>query len=180
MKQLLSTVFALSALLLPSACTFVTLGPADEGGDRDEQVIDASLETEQAPAWPAETAASSQPAAAGCDFSHPSVGATGELITRFHEVAGLVTVLDDCTLLIEDFQFDGNGLDVRLYGAKAGNFSGGLVLSAGLYNWPVGYAGETLEVTLPTGVTLDDFDSVSIWCVTAGVSFGDTTLTQPS
>jgi len=186
MNKLLTATFALSALLLPSACTVVTLGPGDTGEDTEEQVINVSIDDDapmaSTPAQepedePGHEAPSSQPA--GCDFSHPSVGATGELITRYHGVSGLVTVLDDCTLLVEHFEFDGNGLDVRLYGAQGGQFASGFPLSSGLYNWPVGYSDDTLEITLPDGVTLDDFDSVSIWCVSVDVSFGDATLTQP-
>jgi hypothetical protein len=113
--------------------------------------------------------------ASQCDMTHPRVGATGELTTRNHGVTGTVTVLDDCTLLIEDFHYDGGGLDVKLWSGEGGNFSAGVPLSRNLLR-AGGYEAETLTLTLPDEVSLDDFDSISVWCVTVGVSFGDAVL----
>jgi len=41
------------------------------------------------------------------------------------------------------------------------------------------YAGETITARLPGSMTLDDLDGVSVWCVPAGVSFGDGLFAAP-
>jgi hypothetical protein len=82
-------------------------------------------------------------------------------------------VVDDCTIRISGFEFDGNGIDVRIYAGRGGDYSSGFGLSENLVNFPVGYSGETLWLTLPDGTTLDVVDGLSVWCVPVGVSFGD-------
>lgn len=108
-----------------------------------------------------------------CPSTHPRVGSTAEMTTRFHGVSGTVRVVNDCALVIEDFVFDGAGIDVRLYGGADLEFRDGIILSDNLVNSPVGYDGVTMVGVLPEGTTLDDVDAVSVWCVPVGVSFGD-------
>lgn len=112
----------------------------------------------------------------GCDAEHPRAGWTAELETHHHNVSGHLVAVDDCTLELRDFTYDGGGIDVRLVGAHNGDFENGIALSMNLLGEPA--SGGSLIFPLPTGVTLDDFDDLSIWCVAAGVSFGDGTL-QP-
>jgi hypothetical protein len=82
-------------------------------------------------------------------------------------------MVDDCTIRIDGFGFDGNGVNVQLYGATGGAYASGFSLSDNLVNFPTGYANETVWLTLPTGQTLGDVDGLSVWCVPVGVSFGD-------
>ena len=35
------------------------------------------------------------------------------------------------------------------------------------------FASNTIRVTLPVGKTVNDFDSISVWCVPVSISFGD-------
>lgn len=108
----------------------------------------------------------------GCGATHPSVGRTAELVTRFHDVAGTATIVDDCTIVIEGFHFDSRGIDVQIYAARGGDYDAGFSLSDNLIRGAA-YEGETLTLTLPAGRTLDDLDGISVWCVPVGVSFGD-------
>jgi hypothetical protein len=42
-------------------------------------------------------------ASAACGTSSPFVGYQGQLSTIFHDVSGLLTVIDDCTLVVQNF-----------------------------------------------------------------------------
>lgn len=119
------------------------------------------------------------PEPSDCDATHPRVGWTTELSMLFHDVAGTATIVDDCTIVVEDFFFDGNGIDVQMYAATDGNYTQGFSISGQLYNFPTGYHGDTLTLTLPEGPTLDEVDGISVWCVAVGVSFGDGLFAAP-
>ena len=107
-----------------------------------------------------------------CGSTHALVGRTATFTTRFHGVSGTARVVDDCTIAIEGFEYDGRGIDVRVYAGLGGNFDAGFPISDDLVRGAA-YAGETLTLALPAGRTLDDLDSLSVWCVDVGVSFGD-------
>lgn len=111
-----------------------------------------------------------------CPSTHDKVGQTAQLTTRLHGVTGTVRVANDCAIVIEDFVFDGAGIDVRIYGGADLDFREGIIMSENLVNSPVGYDGVTLVGVLPEGTTLDDLGAVSIWCVPVGLSFGDALL----
>ena len=105
-----------------------------------------------------------------CDATHALVGTTAALSERFHDVSGTVRVVDDCTLEIENFTFDGGGLDVRITVAEGTDYANGTALTGDLLGDPID--GETMTLPLPTGLSLDDFDHISVWCVAAGEDFG--------
>ncbi len=107
----------------------------------------------------------------GCAATHPMVGATAVLEENFHDVGGIAQIIDDCTIEIREFTFDGTGIDVRLYGGLGGDYDDGFSMSDNLLR-AGGYDGETLRFTLPADRTLDDLDGVSVWCVPVGVDFG--------
>ncbi len=126
---------------------------------------------------PAPTAAAAPPAAATPSTSicgrsdNAKVGQIANLKTIAHGVTGKVTVLDNCTLELTGFNYDGKGLpDVFIYGAKAANYASGFAIGPNLFG--VAQTNATIRVTLKEG-ELDKLDGVSIWCVRAGVSFGD-------
>ncbi|NKB33150.1 MAG: c-type cytochrome [Pseudomonadales bacterium] len=109
----------------------------------------------------------------GCTSDHPKVGQTAVFQPGFHDVSGTARIIDDCTIDLENFTFDGGGIDVRVYVGNAGFFDeteGGFAISDDLVG--IAFSGGVLRVTLPAGRTLDDFDSISIWCVAVGISFG--------
>jgi mono/diheme cytochrome c family protein len=108
-----------------------------------------------------------------CEKSHTRVGWYADLATHYHGVSGRVTIVDDCTLRFSNFYYDGNGIDVRVIGAKAGAYGSGFAMGPQLYNYPVGYKTATLDIRLPDGKTMSDLDGVSVWCVAAKISFGE-------
>jgi Electron transfer DM13 len=106
-----------------------------------------------------------------CTKSNAKVGKTATLSTKAHGVSGIATVIDDCTIEIKNFNYDGGGLpDVFVYGAKASNYASGFPIGTNLFG--TRRTNETLRITLKTG-DLDGLDGISIWCVRAGANFGD-------
>jgi hypothetical protein len=109
--------------------------------------------------------------------THPLVGRSVEFVTRSHDVSGTVTILDDRTIEISNFNYDGAGISVYLYNGIGQNFRTPDSQRIGpLLNNGTVYVNETFTVTLPDGLTLDDFNSISVWCEPFNVSFGDVTF----
>jgi mono/diheme cytochrome c family protein len=115
-----------------------------------------------------------------CANSHPHVGWTATFIGKYHGVAGQAIIINDCTIRIDNFEFDGDGLDVRIYGASDGLYQNGFPMTENLYNFPTGYTGETIYALLPTGKTLDDLDGISVWSVYFGLNYGDAVFSSGS
>ena len=112
------------------------------------------------------------PAIADCGAEHALVGAVANLQTRFHEVMGVATIIDDCTVEISDFTFDGEGLSVHAVLGHDADFDSYDVLSDDLReDGP--YDGVTLSLPLREGMSLDGVTHLSIWCIPASASFGD-------
>ncbi len=107
----------------------------------------------------------------GCTKSHVLVGSSLTFSTKAHAVAGTATVIDDCTIHLDDFSFDGGGIDVHVFGGSDGNYSGGVDLTGNLVG--NSFDGGDAVIRLPGGVSLDQFDGLSVWCVPVGFSFGD-------
>lgn len=111
--------------------------------------------------------------ASGCTSNDPRVGQSAIIAGVFHDVAGTATIVDDCTIQITGFAFDGGGIDTRIYLGLNGEFRdtfGGFGISPNLVG--TAYFNNTVTFTLPAGRSLDDFNSISVWCVPVGVSFG--------
>jgi hypothetical protein len=113
-----------------------------------------------------------------CPATHERVGWVADLSTAFHDVAGRAEIVDDCTVVIHDFTYDGTGIDVRIYGGVDGDYDNGYAMTDDLLK-PGGYDGVLLEAVLPEGRTLDDLDGVSVWCVDVGVDFGSGLFAPP-
>ena len=109
----------------------------------------------------------------GASATHPLVGTTAEFSNFTHAISGTLTIIDDRTLEVSNFGYDGGGPSVFFYLGTDGEFSGG---RGGILIGPQlngrSYSGETIRLTLPDGVTLDDFNGVSVWCDIFGVDFG--------
>lgn len=145
---------ALLALTLLSACADPVRLVGGDGGTP----VDVSLPGAQT----------------SCGSTHDAIGRSLTLMTRAHAVAGTARIVDDCTIEIEGFSYDGRGLEVRVYGGNAGAYENGVSLSVDLLG--TAFQDVTAIVRLPTGVNLDDFDGLSVWCVAADASFGDGTF----
>ena len=93
-----------------------------------------------------------------------------------HDVSGTAVIVDNCTVEIRDFTYDGTGLDVRVYGAGASEgFEQGYAMTENLLR-ATPYDGETITATLPDGESLDDLGKVSVWCLDVPVDFGSGTF----
>lgn len=104
---------------------------------------------------------------------YPRAGFRANLSTIAHEVDGFVTIVDEDTLLVENFYYDGLGIVVYFYlGAQnnANAFNNGLEIGPQLVGTP--FDDATFTIDLPPGETLDGYNAISVWCVAAGVSFG--------
>lgn len=106
--------------------------------------------------------------------AHPLVGTTAEFRNFFHDVGGTLTILDDRTLQVTNFTYDGDGPSVYFYTGTDGGYSSaeggeeiGPQLSGRAWN------NETITLNLPAGITLDDFNGVSVWCDRFNANFGD-------
>lgn len=115
----------------------------------------------------------------GCAKTHAKIGWYADLATYAHGVKGRATLTDDCTVTLSGFHYDGNGIDVRLFGGLNKDFVRGFPIGGQLYRPGQPYVNATLPMRLPQGKTLDDLDSVSVWCVAARHNFGDGTLRAP-
>ena len=119
-----------------------------------------------------------------CGSDHPKVGSIAQLVPppgnadQLYMVSGQARIVDNCTIRLENFNYTGRGIRVRVFGGKNGNYASNvvdMVLPNGIDNLVRSrpYVNETFDVSLPTGASLDDFDGVSIWCTGIGESFGD-------
>jgi hypothetical protein len=110
-------------------------------------------------------------AATTCTKLSPKIGQTATLSTRSHGVTGTAKVVDDCTIEIANFNYDGGGLpDVFFYGAKSGNYAGGFAIGENQFDKK--QTNSAIKLTLKDK-ELDNLDGISLWCVRAGVSFGN-------
>jgi mono/diheme cytochrome c family protein len=115
-----------------------------------------------------------------CDATHPKVGQVAELQTFAHQVSGTAVIVDDCTVRVDDFVFDGGGIDVRFYGGVGGNYETGYSMSEQDLRRAGGYDGtEVVYAQLPENRTLDELDGISVWCVPVAASFGDGLFREP-
>ncbi|MEZ4287740.1 MAG: DM13 domain-containing protein [Polyangiales bacterium] len=112
-----------------------------------------------------------------CTNVDPKVGQTAELSTLAHGVSGTATIVDDCTIRLDNFNYDGGGPNVQVYAGPQNGSSGsfeppdGFAISENINGRS--YESETLFITLPGGITLDDFNCVSIWCSDFNANFGE-------
>jgi len=118
--------------------------------------------------------------ATGCGSDHPLVGATAEFTTRFHDVVGTVTVVDNCTIQVSEFGYDGLGPQVYFYLGLDGNFNGPDARIIGEQLNGTVFVNDEIRLNLPGNVSLDDYNSLSVWCADFSISFGDVVLTPPS
>lgn len=114
-----------------------------------------------------------------CGSTSAKIGQTLSFSTLSHRVAGTATIVDDCTIKLEPFTFDGGGIDVRIYAANGlgrDAFNAGTSLTKDFLG--TSFVDGTATFRLPVGVSLDDFTSLSVWCVAAGISFGEGTFSN--
>lgn len=104
---------------------------------------------------------------------YPRTGFRAELQTVAHNVSGQVTIVDEDTLFIEHFYYDGGGASVYFYlGPVSGTFAFGNGLRIGPQLLGTVFQDASFPLDLPAGHTLDGYNAVSVWCELAQFSFG--------
>lgn len=111
-----------------------------------------------------------------CASTHPRVGTSAAFVTLFHGVSGTLHVLDDCTLEINDFTYDGLGPSVFFYAGENRIYEGSEVFYFPFLLTGIQFDNDRLRLRIPEGKTLNDFDSLSVWCFDVRVNFGDAYL----
>mmetsp|Transcript_8361 Transcript_8361/g.26693 ORF Transcript_8361/g.26693 Transcript_8361/m.26693 type:complete len:703 (-) Transcript_8361:14-2122(-) len=115
----------------------------------------------------------------------PFAGRSASLTTRAHDVAGTVTIVDDCTYVVDEFTYDGTGPDVFVYVAPS---------LAGLEEEDVvvdldariarAFDSECLIDQLPGEATFSGVSSsevvLSVWCRAFAANFGEATVKASS
>lgn len=112
-----------------------------------------------------------------CGTSHDNVGYSGYFTTLAHNVSGKATIIDDCTIEITEFTYDGGGPAVYFYGAINHNYSSEQAFPMGAKLSGIVYEGTSITLKLPQNATLDDLTGISVWCVDFNANFGEMTFT---
>ncbi|MAW59861.1 MAG: hypothetical protein CMJ94_03375 [Planctomycetes bacterium] len=110
-------------------------------------------------------------------FEHPRAGWQADLSTLAHQVDGIATIVDHNTVRIDDFDYDGLGIEVYVILAEEdtnASIAQGLRISGDLLGMP--YSGDTVTYDLPAGETVNDYHAISVWCEAAGANFGSGTF----
>ncbi|MEM0933086.1 MAG: DM13 domain-containing protein [Bacteroidota bacterium] len=110
------------------------------------------------------------PQARDCASTHPLVGESRRLrVSTSYGIRGRATVISDCEIQLTNFFYNGSGPAVSLYGGTNGNFDKGIPLSEPIQGRR--FEDETLRVFLPEGTSLDEINSISIWCFQFNIDF---------
>jgi len=123
---------------------------------------------------------------AACVASHahaeltlPQVGWQAELSTFAHSVSGTVTILDDTTIQVDDFTYDGGGIVVYFYLGETNSgaaFASGIPIGPDLRGTSFDGTQAPLVYDLQGEQTLEGLQAISVWCVTASANFGSGTF----
>jgi hypothetical protein len=112
-----------------------------------------------------------------CSQNHSKVGWNGYFSTLAHNVSGKATIIDDCTIYISEFYYDGGGPEVYIYASEDHDYisADAFAISQRISNTE--YDNGSLILTLPDGKTLDDLTGLSVWCVDFAANFGQMEFT---
>lgn len=107
-----------------------------------------------------------------CASTHLKVGEVANLSTVAHSVSGHAEIINNCTLRITNFNYDGGGLpDVYIYGAENGAYTTGFRIGGNIFSNT--FTDGVLQLNILDEDTLDSLDGISVWCEGVSVSFGD-------
>jgi Electron transfer DM13 len=103
------------------------------------------------------------------------------LSTLAHNVRGTVTIVDADTFRVDNFFYDGGGINVHFILAASNNNT--LFRTAGLVTEPnllgTAHNGDSITIDLPAGTTFDGYGAISLWCIPASANFGSGTFASP-
>lgn len=112
------------------------------------------------------------PAPMSCSGTdHPKVGQMAILSTNAHAVSGTATILDNCTIEVTNFNYDGGGPDVLFYVAEGTDYKDGYGLGQRINGMPQN--NSTITLTLAAPSELNTINGISVWCAQFDASFGD-------
>ncbi len=114
--------------------------------------------------------------------SYPRAGWQATLSTNAHNVHGTVTIVDADTFRVDNFFYDGGGIDVHFILAASNDnntFRTARLVADSLPS--PGFLrqvhnGDSVTIDLPAGQTLDGYNAVSLWCIPAQANFGSGTF----
>ena len=164
-------LLALAACSSDSEDTTTSLTESNDATMATDSTEDNASETTEADDMMTESTDSTS--AYSCDNSdHPKVGQLAILSTLHHMVSGQVSILDNCTLEVTSFTYDGEGPTVYFYGGIDNDyvdkgFAIGPQINGQAYN------NATLTLKLESPSQLDEMNGISVWCYDFAVSFGD-------
>lgn len=108
----------------------------------------------------------------------PDIGWIAELKGHHHDVGGTAEILDENTIEIRDFTYDGGGINSRFFLLADGeDFHRDFEASENLVGDE--YTGDTLTIEIPPEADFRDWNLITLWCVPAAVSFGDGVFEAP-
>lgn len=112
-----------------------------------------------------------------CTTTHEKIGHSGFFETFAHNVSGKATIIDDCTIEITQFSYDGGGPDVYFYGAKSHLYSSDDAFPLGKKIDGQIFDNASIIIKLPQNKSLDDLSGLSVWCVDFSANFGQMEFT---
>ena len=107
-----------------------------------------------------------------CTSTHSKVGQSGAFVSRFHSVSGTATIVNDCTILVTDFSYDGGGPSVHFYGAVNHAYDSVEAIRMGPPLQGTTYDQDVIVFGFLQS-SIDKFDTMSVWCDEFNASFGD-------
>ena len=108
-------------------------------------------------------------------LTSPQIGWQTQLSTLAHGVSGLVTILDEDSIQVDNFTYDGGGISVFFYLGMEdtqSSFIAGIPIGPQLKGTTFDGTQSPLVYDLPLGNTLEGLNAISVWCVAATASFG--------
>ena len=114
--------------------------------------------------------------------AYARAGWQATLSTRAHGTRGTVTIVDADTFRLDNFFYDGGGINVHFILAAADDYNtfrdARLVTDLNLLGTP--HNGDSLTIDLPAGTTFDNYNAISLWCLPAAANFGSGTFATPA
>lgn len=118
-----------------------------------------------------------------CEASTPyaRAGWQATLTTYAHGVSGTVTIVDANTFRVDNFHYDGGGVNVHFIVAPSESdfYTSNHIVTARNF-LGTAFNGGSVTIDLPAGRTLDGQNAVSLWCIPFTSDFGSGSFAAPS
>lgn len=112
-----------------------------------------------------------------CDATHSSVGQYGYFESLAHGVSGRAEIIDNCTIKVTEFYYDGKGPKVNFYVGQDHDYASDNAFAISREINGPSYENAEFTLRLPNEKSLDDFNTLSVWCVEFSASFGQLEFT---